>query len=180
MVHDRTSAEVLVRVFQGKLRGTWTISEEPATRATATGASGVSLQIETQPAAEAPNPAQPTTVTVLEKSSSPTERRRAERFKIKLWVVIIHGTQRFSSGTSDISLTGLSLDNKIPSNLLGAQCRIQIHGPEDGERIDMKCRIFADPRSPRRIQFLHPEDYLIERLKKWIDALRAATESNAA
>ena len=149
-VYDEASAKTLVRVFQGKLKGSWTVQVDK------TGAAPPAKPQAAAPAATAPS------------AAAENGKRRKPRYKIRVWVTLISGTQSFRAFTREISLGGLSLEHKVPTALLGTFCRIYVHGASEGERIEMRCRVAADPRNPRRIQFLSPEPEALERLSLWI------------
>ncbi|HUP57523.1 MAG TPA: PilZ domain-containing protein [Bdellovibrionota bacterium] len=184
IVHDQKSADILDRVFKGRVGGSWTmevqVEEDLADLPT---------EIEEAPKVEiksarrrAPVQAVPDALSA-EPAPAPgghTPVRRFPRFKVKLRVVISSGPRFHNSTTRDISAGGLSLEDKIPPALFGAYCRIQIFRSTSDERIDLKCRIFADPRHPRRLQFVDPPEEALERLKTWIESLQLEEGSGEA
>ena len=168
MVHDPWSAETLGRALRGEIKGSWTtqVEERPD-----------------EPEPKAPKPSRRASAQTLPAgpadsvdTNGGSPARRSKRYKVRLWVVMVTGTRNFASATRDVSAGGLALEEKIPDFMFGQYCRIYVYRSLDGERIDLKCRIFADPRNPRRLQFVDPPEEALARLKQWAEALEAAED----
>jgi hypothetical protein len=99
--------------------------------------------------------------------------RAARRYQVRLHVNVVCGAQSFHSNTRDVSAGGLAFEDKIPSCFFGQYCRIYIYRSMDAERIDLRSRIFPDPKNPRRLQFVDPPQAVLDRLIEWAEALEA-------
>jgi hypothetical protein len=187
IVHDHDSADTLRSVLRGELQGAWAMLVEDEPRAEIKPASRrAAAQVITRPAPQKDDdsadktehvpPAEPAPVSAPAGSSS----RRHPRYKVRLHVVITVGVQTFNSPTRDVSLGGIALEEKLPPWTFGSYCRISIYKSTDAERIDLRCRIFADPRHPRRLQFIDPPEDGLARLKDWLEAMAKAGDANVA
>ena len=193
VVHDKVSADSLVGLFQGRIRSRWTLHTE---REDADDVEKLRLELQAAPG-PLPAPAAlagvplrgialempkdiPTSDPAAVGTRPGSERRRAPRFKLRFWVTIISGPKSFQSFTKDISLTGLSLEKKIPTHVLGSHCRIYIHGVTTGERIELMGRVLADARAPRRFRFLELTEKATNLLRQWIEERLREAEAEAA
>jgi hypothetical protein len=182
VVHDPQSAEVLNRVLRGELKGPWSMQVEEERTPTIKPARPRAVA-PVEPPAEAPIEAAVEAPVALPPGSegSGAALRKHKRYQLRLYVALTNGLNTFSSKTRDISLGGLALEEKLPAFFFGQYCRIQIYKSTDAGRIDLRCKIFADPRNPRRVQFIDPPPETIQRLQEWMDLLeREADKTEVA
>jgi hypothetical protein len=175
VVHDQWSADVLNRLLKGEIQGLWSMQTEeerqPTVKPAPSRARAAMVAPETPPVAKEEPKA------ILPDFSPPgAPPRKNPRYKIRLFVTLTNGINSFSSKTRDISLGGMALEEKLPAFFFGQYCRVQIYRSTDAERIDLRCKIFADPKNPRRLQFVDPPDAAIKRLAEWIEKSDDKTE----
>lgn len=165
VVHDQWSAEILNRLLKGEIPGLWSLQVENEGAPTVKPARPRAPHVE-----PAPQAILPTT------RPAGVPPRKCPRHKIRLFVTLTNGVNTFSSKTRDVSLGGLALEDRLPSFFFGQYCRVQIYRSTDAERIDLRCKIFADPKNARRLEFVDPPEAALKRLREWIEKAEDKTE----
>ena len=172
VVHDQWSADVLNRLLRGEIQGLWSMQEEEERQSTVKPVRSRAAMV----APEAADPALGQKPILPDFTPAGAPPRKNPRYKIRLFVTLTNALNTFSSKTRDVSLGGMALEEKLPAFFFGQFCRVQIYRSTDAERIDLRCKIFADPRNPRRLQFVDPPEDAIKRLADWIDRAEDKTE----
>lgn len=182
IVHDEESAQVLRQALTGALPGPWKLKEvkeealPPSELRPVIRPVGPRMSTVDVPPAGDDVPRESAT-TVLEPAPEGKPQRKSKRYKVRLWVTVMTGAYTFQSATRDVSEGGMALEEKIPRHLFGMYCRIYIQRTTESERVELRCRIFADPPNPRRLKFIDPPASEIARLLKLIEAQKIADEA---
>lgn len=95
-------------------------------------------------------------------------KRRYDRFKVEFRVIMVSGGKSFRSFSSDVSVGGMLLKQKIPPSMLNQVCTVFIGSKTGPENIELKCKIVGDPANPSRIAFVDCDVPTLRRLENWV------------
>jgi hypothetical protein len=111
----------------------------------------------------------PSPKSIPESGTNWAERRVHPRFKIKMEIVLVVGSDTFRTYSSNISLGGVLLAKRAPWRFMGThECRVFISSPDRKQRIEFRSRVIADGKNPKRIAFQSPNEVFLEALRTWI------------
>ncbi len=182
IVHDAHSAECLQSVL--KHHDDWFLKEEgvkspapevrmePPTHRTAP---RVAVEAATAvhppshaPSAPPPLPATATPKPVEDRRFNEKDRRIHSRFTTEFRVVLITGAHSYRNTTEDVSMGGMKLKRPVPHAFISQKCTIFVSHPDLRENVQISCKVLADPKDPRRIQFTDTEPGQLKRLEEWL------------
>jgi hypothetical protein len=157
VVHDTHSFESLSRILSSL--GGWMVKSETAV-----------LPPAFKPPVSAPADPPPTAQQGLEprESFSGKDRRAQRRFETEFRVVLITGAHSFRNTTEDVSMGGMKLKRPVPLAFLSQKCTIFISHPALRENVQISCKVLADPKDPRRVQFTDADKKQLMRLEEWL------------
>jgi hypothetical protein len=112
------------------------------------------------PAASIPKP--------VEDRRANEDRRSTPRFSTEFRVVLITGAHSYRNTTEDVSLGGMKLKRAVPHAFIGQKCTIFVSHPDLRENVQVSCKVLADPKDPRRIQFTDTDPAQLKRLQEWL------------
>ena len=120
-----------------------------------------------QPIVDSPQKTQPPlpSAVTLEK---PVERRTQPRFRLEFRVILVCGTKSFRTHTSNISLGGMQVKNKVPAEMFNQACRVFVGSPDLNENIEFDCVLLGDKNRSTSLKFVQCNEVAISRLKAWI------------
>ena len=149
-MHDTHSFESLSRVLSSI--GGWMVKSETAVL----------------PPASPPPLAPPPPVLEKRESFSGKDRRAQRRFETEFRVVLITGAHSFRNTTEDVSMGGMKLKRPVPPAFLSQKCTIFVSHPALRENVQISCKVLADPKDPRRVQFTDADQKQLMRLEEWL------------
>lgn len=118
------------------------------------------------PLAEAPKAAHASLPIVANVSRN--NKRKHQRFEMRLRVIIRNEQLTFRTFSKDISLGGISLENAVPEHLFETGCHIFIAGPDGNENL----RFDLGPTSRndlRYFSFSTLEQKFLQKLAGWLE-----------
>jgi hypothetical protein len=95
-------------------------------------------------------------------------KRRFERHKLRLRVVVIAGNRSFRSFSENISKGGLLLENDIPQDVMNQKCRVIISSNDMKENIEFEAKLAGDLKNPRALSFQKGNEQFISKLESWL------------
>ncbi len=95
-------------------------------------------------------------------------KRRFERHKLRLRVVVIAGNRSFRSFSENISKGGLLLENDIPQEVMNQKCRVIISSNDMKENIEFEAKLAGDLKNPRALSFQKGNEQFISKLESWL------------
>ncbi len=98
----------------------------------------------------------------------PVERRTQPRFRLEFRVILVCGTKSFRTHTSNISLGGMQVKNKVPAEMFNQACRVFVGSPDLNENIEFDCVLLGDKNRSTSLKFVQCNEVAISRLKAWI------------
>ncbi|MBU6155001.1 MAG: PilZ domain-containing protein, partial [Bdellovibrionales bacterium] len=96
------------------------------------------------------------------------DRRSQPRFSTEFRVVLITGAHSFRNTTEDVSMGGMRLKRPVPHAFISQKCTIFVSHPDLRENVQVSCKVLADPKDPRRIQFTETDPVQLKRLEEWL------------
>jgi tRNA pseudouridine-54 N-methylase len=63
---------------------------------------------------------------------------------------------------------GMKLKKAVPAAFISQKCTIFVSHPDLRENVQISCKVLADPKDPRRIQFTDTEPAQLKRLEEWL------------
>ncbi len=105
-------------------------------------------------------------------ASGNTNRRKFERFPLRLRVILTLDANCFRTFTTDISENGVCLVAPVPANLLQHPCEIYIANKASGENIRFHATLIGDKKHPLRFMFLNAPAQAQAIIRKWIKTLQ--------
>jgi len=174
IVHDAHSAECLQHVL--KHHDEWFLKEEGA-KPLPSKAPPPELphpRVRENPVVQAgsvappPLPAMPAPKPVEDRRFSGKDRRVQQRFTTEFRVVLITGAHSYRNTTEDVSMGGMKLKRSVPHAFIGQKCTIFVSHPALRENVQVSCKVLADPKDPRRIQFTETDPNQLKRLEEWL------------
>jgi hypothetical protein len=182
IVHDAHSAECLQSVL--KHHDDWFLKEEgmkpaapeakmgppphkPAPKLDVEGAA-VSHSPDHSPSAPPPLPAAVVPKPVEDRRFNEKDRRVHNRFSTEFRVVLISGAHSYRNTTEDVSMGGMKLKKGVPPAFISQKCTIFVSHPDLRENVQISCKVIADPKDPRRIQFIDTDPAQLKRLEEWL------------
>jgi len=104
---------------------------------------------------------------VPEKKASPTKRKHA-RVVARFKCIIKSSTITFRTFTKDISLGGVSLEDEIPSDLIGTECVLYISSTKTNKNLKFKVAL-TERCVAKYFSFHDADEQIISELGKWLD-----------
>lgn len=187
IVHDAHSAECLQSIL--KHHEEWFLKEEavkyaapppeprigPPSRAAGPALLG-SNQPEHAPRASPPplppgpvaKPVEDRRIPHEDRRYSDKDRRATPRFSTEFRVVLITGAHSYRNTSEDVSMGGMKLKRPVPLAFISQKCTIFISHPDLRENVQVSCKVLADPKDPRRVQFTETDPVQLKRLEEWL------------
>ncbi len=188
IVHDAHSAECLQSIL--KHHEEWFLKEEavkyaappaesrigPPPHAAAPAILGSNQPEHTPPRASPPplpagpvaKPVEDRRVPHEDRRYSDKDRRATPRFSTEFRVVLITGAHSYRNTTEDVSMGGMKLKRPVPLAFISQKCTIFISHPDLRENVQVSCKVLADPKDPRRVQFTETDPVQLARLEEWL------------
>ncbi|MCM2280046.1 MAG: PilZ domain-containing protein [Oligoflexia bacterium] len=104
--------------------------------------------------------------------------RRYQRYNVEFRVILVSGSRSFRTFSSNVSVGGMLLRQKVPVPMLNQICRVFIGSTTSNENIELSCKVIGDPTNPRRLTFGECDPASLKRLENWI--MHAASATKAA
>jgi len=102
--------------------------------------------------------------------------RKNPRFDVRIKVILSNKEKTFLSYTQNISLTGVLLEDVIPTDFFqNDETEIFISSPKKNEFLAFRCRTVGDQSSPRRFSFGEISEESLVKFQEWIDHHRKDT-----
>ncbi len=108
------------------------------------------------------------------------EQRKSVRYNFPFRVILTAEGKSFRSQSHDISIGGMKLKHRPPEEMWNQACHVFIGSPFAAENIELKCRLFPDPKSPLRVRFVDASESSLKKLEQWILAADKASKKKAA
>lgn len=83
-------------------------------------------------------------------------------------MVLITGAHSYRNTTEDVSMGGMKLKRPVPMAFISQKCTIFISHPALRENVQISCKVLADPKDPRRVQFTETDPQQLKRLEEWL------------
>lgn len=104
------------------------------------------------------------------------DERKQPRFDVRIKVILSNKEKTFLSYTQNISLTGVLLEDVIPTDFFqNDETEIFISSPKKNEFLAFRCRTVGDQSSPRRFSFGEIPKESLTKFQEWIDHHRKDT-----
>jgi hypothetical protein len=108
---------------------------------------------------------------VENKEEKGSERRKHQRYDIALKVVFISGKKSFRTKTSDLSLGGLKIVDKLPKCYFDRKIEVFLSSPDLKVSIKFEAELIANKSTSTHVKFSCKDDIRLKQLENWLQSV---------